>query len=306
MELVPPTGAPCAICRAPLHAGNLGVSHHGMHLCKRCAGPDLDLPGYQAVRRLSDRLVEARAADGTPVAIKLLPWQGGRQRDVAHWRRTAEAAAALVHPNLVRVLGVIEEPTRLGLVRELVPGTDLARHVKERGPLSLGRALAWATHLAVALAWLRARHVVHGRVEPKKVLLEGEIARLLIEPPPPRNTDPSVAHHGEDMGYRELTWLAPEQLENARLTDHRSDLYGLGGVLHFMLAGQPPIAPRVGQRWTPLDWFVHIRDEPPKRLGELRKDVPPPLEELVFACLAKRPEDRPRQVEDLFPILAAG
>jgi serine/threonine-protein kinase len=94
--------------------------------------------------------------------------------------------------------------------------------------------------------------------------------------------------------------MAPEQITGDRAVDRRCDLYALGGVAYTLLTGRPPF---VGETATQV-MHAHVRDPvvPPSRYGQ---DIPPDLEEVVLHCLAKDPDGRFQNAEELETVLSA-
>src|SRR5207253_555432 len=152
------------------------------------------------------------------------------------FQREARAAAQLDHPNIVRVYDFSEDAGTHFLVMECVEGVDLARHLHENGPLSVGEACEYARQTALGLQHAHERGLVHRDIKPSNLLLSRDDGRLKIldlglarlrESPVPGSDDSNpLTPMGVMMGTPDF--MAPEQAEDSRGVDIRADLYSLG------------------------------------------------------------------------------
>jgi eukaryotic-like serine/threonine-protein kinase len=243
------------------------------------------------------RLVERMAAGGSAevwrahdeqldraVAVKrlhphLLPDEVSRQRLAAE----ARAAAALSHPGIVGIYDVDTSGEWPALVMELVDGESLAARLARDGPLPEREAAAIAADLADALYHAHKRGVIHRDLKPGNVLIDHAgrarladfgIARSLAE------SAEQLTQTGSVMGT--LRYMAPEQLTGGEIGP-RTDLYGLGTVLHEALTGEPPYP-----AGSPVGLVEAQRAGPP-----MVPAVDLGLAAAVRACLAYDPSDRP-------------
>ena len=225
-------------------------------------------------------LAGVHAGTGQAWALKVLPARLDRRTRNAvegELRRLAGAAAGVpivVADRIVELTG-----GRRALRRELC-AQSLPELIAGFGPLSVADALALGSALAEALAAAHAVGVPHGGVTPGNVLFRASGEPVLTDfGPALRRAFPS----GSAPGFR-----APESIRDGVL-DERTDLYGLGAVLHLALAGKPPFPARSGE--PDADLMLRVLTEPPPALE--REDLPPGLRELVTALLAKDPGQRP-------------
>ena len=195
-----------------------------------------------------------------PVAVKeLAPEFAVDPTFVERFRREAQAAANLAHPNIV---GVYDWGTQDGtyfIVMEYIEGPSLSQVIRHDGPLHPRRAAEIASEVAAALGFAHSRGVVHRDIKPGNVLLTGTgqskvtdfgIARALS------SADDDLTQAGSVMGT--ATYFSPEQAQGLPV-DPRSDLYSLGVVLYEMVTGRPPFT---GD--TPLAIsYKHVQDRPP-------------------------------------------
>ncbi|HEY3817843.1 MAG TPA: protein kinase [Polyangiaceae bacterium] len=234
------------------------------------------------------------------VALKLLP--AGFTADKARRRRflrEARTAAGLMHPNIATVFEAGEAEGRVFLAMELVRGR-LVREMLREGPLPVPRALAVARDIAAALAEAHRARIVHRDLKPENVmitandtvkLLDFGLARRWDEAQPARRPSgraaAATALTDEGMLLGTPEYMSPEQTRGQPV-DGRSDLFSFGVVLYEMLTGVSPF-----RRGTQIDTFAAIVRDAPEPLRARAPGVPEGLEDLVSACLRKRPEDRP-------------
>jgi beta-lactam-binding protein with PASTA domain/tRNA A-37 threonylcarbamoyl transferase component Bud32 len=230
-----------------------------------------------------------------PVAVKeLVPEFATDPSFVERFRREAQAAANLAHPNIV---GVYDWGTQDGtyfIVMEYIDGPSLSQVIRRDGPLHPRRAAEIGNEVAAALGFAHSRGVVHRDVKPGNVLLTSTgqskvtdfgIARALSSP------DDDLTQAGSVMGT--ATYFSPEQAQGLPV-DPRSDLYSLGVVLYEMVTGRPPF-----RGDTPLAIaYKHVQDQPAPP-STIIPDLPLGLEAIIMKLLQKRPDDRYASAEDL-------
>jgi serine/threonine-protein kinase len=218
------------------------------------------------------------------------------QTAVARFRREAEAAARLRSPHTVELydFGVTEEGT-FYLVMELLEGQNLERLVREQGPLHPTRAIHILRQVCESLEEAHSYGLVHRDIKPANI----HLGRLGLEEDFVKVLDFGLVRSFDGPSEESLTgaagrtpgtpaYMAPEMAHD-RTVDGRADLYSLGCVTYYLLTGRLVFA---GD--TPLQTILkHLQQEPepPSRVTD--RPIPPGFDELVLACLAKRPEDRP-------------
>lgn len=239
-------------------------------------------------------LARDRALD-RPVAVKELVAEFATDPSfVERFRREAQAAANLSHPNVVGVYDWGAQDGTYFIVMEYIDGPSLSKVLRSDGPIHPRRAAEIAAEVAAGLGFAHSRGVVHRDVKPGNVLLTrtGEakvtdfgIARALSSP------DEDLTQAGSVMGT--ATYFSPEQAQGLPV-DPRSDLYSLGVVLYELVTGRPPFT---GE--TPLAIaYKHVQDDPPFP-STVMSGLPQPLEAIIMKLLAKSPEGRYGSAEEV-------
>lgn len=235
---------------------------------------------YLAVDRRLDR----------DVALKVMHphlAEGGAGSDfVARFRREARAAARLTHPGLVGVLDQGVDGETSYLTMEYVDGTNLRRHLAERGALSVGDALGILERVLDALGAAHRVGLVHRDIKPENVLIAVDGRVKLADFGLARAvTEVTSTTTGTVLGT--VAYLAPE-LVTRGASDARTDVYAAGILLYEMLTGRQPFT---GE--TPIQVaFQHVNSDVPAP-SDLVRWLPVEVDELVTALAAREPEDRP-------------
>ena len=222
-----------------------------------------------------------------PVALKVLfPAFASDPAFVQRFRREAQSAARLNHPNVVSVFDWGQEGSTYFIVMEFVEGQSLAQVLRESGRMEPDRAATIAADVADALAFAHEHGVVHRDVKPGNVMLtraghvkvaDFGIARAV-------STAENLTQTGTVMGT--ATYFSPEQARGGAV-DPRSDVYSLGVVLYEMLTGTPPFT---GDNPVSVA-YKHVQELPaPPR--QLREDIPEGLEAIVLKAINKNPANR--------------
>jgi serine/threonine-protein kinase len=266
--------------------------HVGKYVILDCIGRGASGIVFKARHRLmANRLVALKTVD-----------ERNLHRDgaaVARFRREIDIVARLDHPNVVRALDVLQTRTHLYLVLEYVPGKDLERVVKERGPLPVGEAVHYAVQAAQGLHYAHGRGVIHRDIKPANLLLtDGGVVKLsdLGLARLHAQQDSTLTMKGIALGTPEF--MSPEQAEDARTAGVRSDLYSLGATLFHLLTAELPVG---GSSY--LHKLQSLLTLPPRPLREARVGVPEGLAEVVDRLRARSPEERPASAEEVIALL---
>ena len=224
-----------------------------------------------------------------PVAIKVLFAEFATDPNfVERFRREAQAAANLNHPNIVGVYDWGKYGGTYFIAMEYVQGRTLADIVQSNGRVSAVQAAEIASEVAAALGFAHRNGVVHRDIKPANILIgssgQVKVADFGIARAMNSAADSNLTQVGLVMGT--ATYFSPEQAQGAQ-PDPRSDLYSLGIVLYEMVGGKPPFS---GD--NPVSIAYKQVHEAPRPLNQLAPDVPKPFEAIVAKLLAKNPAHR--------------
>jgi serine/threonine-protein kinase len=224
-----------------------------------------------------------------PVALKVLfPEYAIDPNFVERFRREAQSAAALTHPNIVAVYDWGKVNTTYFIAMEYVEGKTLATLLKERGPLSPTHACDVISEVAAALSFAHENGVIHRDVKPGNILIglggQVKVADFGIARALGANVEEALTEIGSVMGT--ATYLSPEQAQGAQ-PDPRSDIYSLGVMMYELVAGR---APFVGESAVAIA-YQHVHNFP-QPLREVVADLPRGFESVVAKCMAKNEQRR--------------
>ncbi len=228
------------------------------------------------------------------VAVKVLLQSHGLDAEAqARFQREAQAIASISHPNVLAIYGVGELPDSTPyFIMQYVAGGSMAERLQASGPLPVDVAEGVIGDVAGALDAAHRRGIIHRDVKPANVLWDEEAERATVSDfgiAMLQNFDDEtdIRITGSGMAVGSPAYMSPEQLLTEPVTP-KSDIYALGLLGYELLTGRGPY-----NADTPHDVVAaHLRDRP-RRLSEVRADIPETLQNLLLQCLAKDPADRP-------------
>jgi serine/threonine-protein kinase len=249
---------------------------------------------YEVIERVgSGGMAEVyRARDdllGRDVAVKVLSERYARDRSfVERFRREAQSAANLNHPNIVSLYDYGADNGTYFIVMEYIDGRPLDDIIRREGALLPERAAEIAFDIAQALHRAHEGGLVHRDVKPSNVMItstaQTKVTDFGIARAVAADGEQTVTQTGMVIGT--ASYLSPEQAQGNPV-DARSDVYSLGCVLYEMLTGSPPF-----QGESPLAIvYKHVREDPPPP-SRVNPDVPTALDAIVMKALAKNPDNR--------------
>jgi serine/threonine-protein kinase len=263
-----------------------------------------ELVAGQTIGR-SLRLVEQLGAGGmgsvwvaehtglrTHVAVKFLARELVHDTESnARFAREAAAASSVKSPHVVQMLdyGLTDDGVAY-IVMELLEGRDLARRIREHGPLGSEEVVHIVDQVATALDRAHARNVIHRDIKPENIFLcdvGGDVPFVKIldfgVAKEPRNTFGTLA--GELLGTP--SYMSPEQLEGAHTVDARTDLWSLGVVAYEALTATPAF-----DGATIAEIVTHIHMGPMPLPSRVVPDLPRSVDEWFLRACARKPQNR--------------
>ncbi|HYJ34226.1 MAG TPA: protein kinase [Candidatus Binatia bacterium] len=249
---------------------------------------------------------------GRDVAIKALPQPFATDPTrLARFEQEARSLAALSHPNIAAIYGLIETDGAPLLLLELVEGETLASRL-ERGPLPPAETGRLGLQLAAAIEVAHGRGIVHRDLKPRNLMLtpSGSIKVLDFGLAKAERSEvatdrsatlvDSMTSDGTVLGT--APYMSPEQVRGLPV-DRRTDIWSFGCVLFECLTGSPPF-----QGATVSDLIAGILEREPE-WQRVPPGTPGALRELVRRCVRKRMQDRPQEIREVrleLEVLAAG
>lgn len=229
-----------------------------------------------------------------PVALKVLSPELSRDPAfVERFRREAQSAAGLNHPNIVGIFDWGQEHGTSFIVMEYIDGQTLRDLIQREGTVAPGQVADIGSDIAAALSFAHQNGVVHRDVKPGNVLITtaGQVKVTDFGIARAGGANDGLTRTGAVMGT--ATYFSPEQAQGLPV-DGRSDVYSLGVVLYEMATGQPPFT---GD--SPVSTaYKHVR-EPVVPPSKIVPSIPPELERVIITCLMKEPVDRYQSADDL-------
>lgn len=226
-----------------------------------------------------------------PVAVKVLKQEFSENANfVSKFRTEAQAAAGLMHPNIVNVYDVGDENGIYYIVMELVEGITLKKYIEKKARLSVREALTIAIQISMGIEAAHNNHIIHRDIKPQNVIISKEgkvkVTDFGIAKAATSNTITSNV-----MGS--VHYTSPEQARGG-FSDEKSDIYSLGITLFEMLTGRVPF----NGDTTVAIAIKQIQEEMPSP-REYVPEIPLSVEQIVLKCTQKSPDRRYQSMGEL-------
>jgi serine/threonine protein kinase len=233
-----------------------------------------------------------------PVAIKVMaPHLGANGVARKRFAREAQAAAAVVHPHVVPIYRVSSSPERPYIAMALIDGLSLQEKVSLNGPIESLDVVRISIQIADGLAAAHRQGLIHRDMKPANILMEKDVSRVVI-------TDFGLARAVDDVAMTQSgcmagtpNYMSPEQVTDQDI-DHRSDLFGLGGVMYFMATGREPF--RSESAFAVINKVIR---ETPRSARSVNAEIPETLDRIIARLLEKNPADRIQSADELQQLL---
>jgi tRNA A-37 threonylcarbamoyl transferase component Bud32 len=270
----------------------------------------------QTIRRLGQYQLERKLGEGSmgvvyqathgmlkrPTAVKLLRPELGGQQVLDRFRQEVQLTAKLTHPHTIKIYDYGRTPEGLFYyAMELLDGASLQDIVDATGPQPVRRVVRILRDAALALDEAHSIGLIHRDIKPGNIMLtkQGRVHDVV------KVLDFGLVKHVEESEDLEQTdlrfikgtprYISPEAIDDPRSVDPRSDLYSLGAVGYYLLAGRPVFD---GSSVFQI-CMQHVQSIPCPLHEVCPNPVPEELERLILSCLAKSKDDRPQSAQQL-------
>lgn len=239
---------------------------------------------------------------GRKIVIKLLSPELIADVNRGRFRREIQVAAQLQHPHIVPLLSAGEHEDIVYYTMPFIAGESLRQSVEKGGPMQINDVVRVLYHVGEALDYAHNAGVVHRDIKPANILRSGTYA-LVCDFGVAKALNAAMGSSPGGMTSTGMAigtpqYMAPEQLAGDPLADHRIDIYALGLLAYELLNGRSPYAAT-----SPQKVLAAVLTQEPPPLITVRPDVPRQLSDIVMACLAKEPDDRPASARNMLNLL---
>ncbi len=225
------------------------------------------------------------------VAVKVLKQEFSENREfVAKFRREAEAAANLMHPNIVTVYDVGEDNGISYIVMELVDGYTLKEYIEKKSRLAINECISIAIPIASGIEAAHNKNIIHRDIKPQNVIISKD-GKVKVTDFGIAKTTTSNTISSNVMGS--VHYTSPEQARGG-FSDEKSDIYSLGITLFEMVTGRVPF----NGDTTVAIAIKHIQEEMPSPRIYV-EDIPISIEQIILKCTQKSPDRRYQKMSEV-------
>ncbi len=267
--------------------------------------------GMGAVYLVDDLLLRRR------VALKTLRIAGGEGgEDLERFRKEAAITHAIHHPNVARTYDIGEEDGVHYMSMEWLDGETMMDRIRARGAFDVAATRALAIPLAHGLRAAHRAGIVHRDLKPANIMMVPDDRHVVVMDfgiaasvsetraglgaAPGEGDDISSPWEVTSAGRGTPAYMAPEQWDESH-GDARTDIYAFGVILYVALTGKGPFKAK-----TTAELATHHRETPPPDVRAVAPKVDRDLAMLIQRCMAKRPQDRPRDMSEVLDLLERG
>ena len=246
----------------------------------------------------SARVFLAESPEGKKVAIKVLMRRTANDQDrLLRFYNEARNLMQLKHPSLVRALEVNESDGHHYMVMEYVDGECLAKHIMQRGRFDETQALRTVMSVAQGLHAAHTKNIIHRDVSPKNLILQdnGSVKLGDFEFSKDAEADLDLTMQGTGLGTPDF--MSPEQFQDAKNVDARSDVYSLGATLYVMVTGRLPFpGESIVEKWMAKAKNHYL---PPETFNE---QLTPDTINLIQRSMDPEPSRRPQSAQEFYEL----
>ena len=228
------------------------------------------------------------------VAIKVLRGDlADDEKFVRRFRREAQSASLLNHPNIVQIYDVGEDDGNFYIVMEYIKGQTLKQIIKKRGHLSLAETIDIMSQLTDGLSHAHESYIIHRDIKPQNIMvLDDGMVKITDFGIAMAVNASDLTQTNSVMGS--VHYLPPEQA-SGRGSTIKSDIYSLGIVMYEMLMGVMPFR---GE--TAVEIAMKQLKDPIPSMRKERDDIPQSVENIILKATAKNPKNRYNNVKELY------
>src|SRR3954447_13475651 len=245
------------------------------------------------------RVFKALGSNGQPVALKTAKEEmAADETFLKRFRREAEIAQRIHHPNVVEVLATGDFEGLPWAAQVFISGGSLEERLDRWGALGLHPGIAIFKQVASGLDVLHENGLVHRDLKPGNILIDQMGTPFIADfglAKDHQHQGTVLTRPGQALGS--MDYMAPEQIRGEEVSA-ATDVYALACMLFELLTGRPPFADKVGMR---VMW-AHLQDPPPHP-SDLKTDLPRPVGDALLKGLEKDPNDRPQSATEFMRLV---